>query len=76
MKLECSAAATPFESGIYEVEEFTTNFDVALFERDEIDDFITMALNPHYGEYGGIDVDEEDIAYIESFYLPGVIRLK
>jgi hypothetical protein len=58
------------------VKEFPEDEDLVIMEDYELEDFIIEVLNPN-GDSTllGIEIKEEDIAYIESRYAPGIQRL-
>jgi hypothetical protein len=67
----------PFSCHIFEVKEFPECDDFALLDREELEDFLTEVFNPNGNSILlGIELEEEDIEYIESVCLPGVRRLK
>ncbi len=77
MKLLHIPSANAFSCHLFEVKEFPEDEDLVIMESYELEDFITEVLNPNgYSPLLGIEIEEADIEYIESCYLPGVQRLK
>lgn len=66
----------PFRSHIFEVKEFPKHDDLIMFDEAELDDFIDETLNSRPDSLLGIEIYEEEVDYIESYYLAGVTRLK
>ncbi len=75
MKLISFPSTNPFACSVFEVKEFPEYTDLAMYERHELDGFLEVVFNPHSDDLLGIEVDEEDIEYIEYHYAPGVQRL-
>lgn len=76
MKLLHIPGNDPFSCHLFEVKEFPEDEDLSLYDRKELGDFIDVVLNPHSDDLLGIEIEEEDIEYIERCYRPGVHRLK
>lgn len=76
MKLLNIPRSNPFACCLFEVKEFPENKDLFIFNREDLDNFLTEVMNPYADSpLLGIEVAEENIEYIELYCLPGVQRL-